>query len=174
MTTWDATSAECAVYTFKEGLLSRVAHDLRLRATRFSVRDEGDVVEVRVDATSIVYDAVMHDGAPAHEGLSPSDQRKVEATLRDDVLDTGRFAEIVFRATTVDRRETDVTLTGSLTLHGVTRPLTATARARGDRWEAEVTVHQPDFGIAPYRAMMGALKVKPDVRVVVRVPRDAK
>lgn len=172
MTTWDASSAECLVYTYKEGLLSRVAHDLRLRATRFTLRHEGDVVELRVDPASLTYDAVMHDGAPAREGLSASDARKVEATLRDEVLHTAKHPEVVFRAPGVRVGEGDVALTGELSLHGVTRPLKATARVRGSHWEAEVTVQQPDHGIAPYRAMMGALKVRPEVKVVVRAPRS--
>jgi hypothetical protein len=35
----------------------------------------------------------------------------------------------------------------------------------------EVTLHQPDFRIEPYRAALGALKIKPDVRVRVRIPK---
>jgi hypothetical protein len=31
--------------------------------------------------------------------------------------------------------------------------------------DARITVHQPDFGIRPYRALLGALAVKPDVVV---------
>jgi len=35
---------------------------------------------------------------------------------------------------------------------------------------AEVPIHQPDFGIKPYSAMLGALKVKPDLVVRCSVP----
>ena len=35
--------------------------------------------------------------------------------------------------------------------------------------QADVTLQQPDFGIKPYKALGGALKVKPEVRVSVRV-----
>jgi hypothetical protein len=38
---------------------------------------------------------------------------------------------------------------------------------------AEVKIHQPDFGIKPYTAALGALKVKPDVLVRVSVPRES-
>ena len=38
---------------------------------------------------------------------------------------------------------------------------------------AEVSLHQPDFGIKPYSAMLGTLRVKPDVTVVVSLPADA-
>ena len=45
--------------------------------------------------------------------------------------------------------------------------------ARLDSLLELVRLHQPDFGITPYRAMLGALKVKADVRVTIaaRWPR---
>jgi hypothetical protein len=35
---------------------------------------------------------------------------------------------------------------------------------------SEVRVHQPDFGIKPYSAALGALKVQADVTVKVSAP----
>jgi hypothetical protein len=46
-------------------------------------------------------------------------------------------------------------------------------RAEGDRWVAEMNIHQPDFGIKPYTAALGALKVKPEVMVRISVPRQS-
>jgi hypothetical protein len=57
-------------------------------------------------------------------------------------------------------------------MHGKARSIQTSIRADGDRWVAEVTVHQPDFGLKPYTAALGALKVKPDVIVRVSVPRQ--
>ena len=42
-----------------------------------------------------------------------------------------------------------------------------------DDWVAELKLHQPDFGIKPYSAALGALKVKPDILVRVSVPRQS-
>jgi hypothetical protein len=33
-----------------------------------------------------------------------------------------------------------------------------------------VVLNQPEFGITPYRAMMGTLRIKPEVRVRISVP----
>jgi polyisoprenoid-binding protein YceI len=63
-------------------------------------------------------------------------------------------------------------VTGNLTLHGQTRSVTATIREDGANWTTDVTLQQPDFGIKPYKALGGALKVKPEVRVTVRVPKS--
>jgi polyisoprenoid-binding protein YceI len=61
---------------------------------------------------------------------------------------------------------------GTLTLTGVSRPVTVEVRRDGERLVAEVLVHQPAFGIRPYSAMLGALKVKADVLVRVSVPAE--
>ena len=71
----------------------------------------------------------------------------------------------------VSRVQTRV-VTGNLTLHGQTRTVSATIREDGSSWTTDVTLQQPDFGIKPYKALGGALKVKPEVRVTVRVPKS--
>ena len=60
---------------------------------------------------------------------------------------------------------------GDLTLHGVSKPISTTTKKQGDRQVASIDLHQPDFGITPYKAMMGTLKIKPDVTVVLSIPQ---
>ena len=52
----DASTAEVLVFTFKEGLLSPLAHDLKLRVTRFSleVAETSDSVAAEFDPRSLV------------------------------------------------------------------------------------------------------------------------
>jgi polyisoprenoid-binding protein YceI len=64
-------------------------------------------------------------------------------------------------------------LTGELTLHGKTRPLTVTTRAVDGRQVAELALHQPDYGIKPYSAMLGTLKIRPELKLRVSVPWPA-
>ena len=52
---FDASSAECLVLTYKEGLLSAVAHDLRIRVTRFDVEASLSPPSVRAR-----FDAARH------------------------------------------------------------------------------------------------------------------
>ena len=113
----------------------------------------------------------MKDGQEDWEALSRSDREKIESSMRDDVLHVRRHPEIRFRSTEIiDRGEDAFAIRGELTLHGTARPIHAEARRVDRGWQTEVTLHQPDFGITPYKAAFGALKVQPDVRVRVVAP----
>ena len=61
------------------------------------------------------------------------------------------------------------TVQGELELHGSRRPIRLVVRRAGEELELEHRIHQPDFGVTPYKAMMGALKVKSDVVVRLRL-----
>jgi polyisoprenoid-binding protein YceI len=172
---FDASSAECLVLTYKEGLLSAVAHDLQIRVTRFDLDVEASPpsVRARLDATSLRVDGARHGGALDVDTLSDADRQKIEHNIVADVLEAARSADIVFTSTAVTPEGEGYRVSGDLTLHGRTRPLSFVARPEGDRLVAEVRIHQPDFGIKPYQAMLGTLKVKPDVTVQASVPRQA-
>jgi polyisoprenoid-binding protein YceI len=168
MPRYDATTAECLVYTFREGLLSAVGHDLCLRVSRFTVHVEDDAA---TSATSIwaEFDATS---LRATGDVSPADARKIERNAADDVLDARRYPSIAFRSTEVTREGTGARIVGTLTLHGVARPLAIDAVLDDDRWNAEVRLDQRDFAIRPYVALFGALRVRADVLVRIAVPRQ--
>lgn len=165
MTTYDASTAECFVLTFKDGLLSPIAHDLRLRVRRFEI-EVGAGVTATFDATSLVVDAPMKDGRENHGALTAADKAKIEGQIRDDVLHASRHPQVTFRAPALTLRDDGgYDLQGELTLHGVTKAITAHTRLVDGRQQLELTLHQPDYGITPFRAMLGTLKIRPDVTV---------
>ena len=171
MADFNQDSAETHVYTYKEGLLSAVAHDLKIKITRFSLKIEKGAVEGRWDAGSLIVASVMRDGHEA-TGLGQRDFDKIAHTIGDDILEARRHPEIRFAASDVSVAGERATIRGQLTLVGRTRPLVIEAKLVDGRWVAEVVLHQPDFGIKPYSAMFGTLKIKPDVKVRVSVPAD--
>jgi len=172
MAHFDAASAECLVLTFKEGLLSVIAHDLKIRVTSFEVDvEDTSSVRARFDAGSLRVASAMRGGVPDEAALSDGDKQKIEGNVRDDVLAVKKHPEIRFTSTTITPEGEGFHVEGDLALHGHTRSISFHARPEGDRLVAEVTLHQPDFGIKPYSAMLGALKIKPDVRVRCSIPR---
>jgi polyisoprenoid-binding protein YceI len=158
----DATTGECLVYTYREGVLSAVGHDLCLRVSHFTVDvGEGDVITAEFDATSL----------RATGAVSAGDARRIERNAADDVLRASRFPTITFRSTQVRRQGDRARIDGALTLHGVTQALSFEAVADATSWRADVRLDQRKFGIKPYTALLGALRVRADVLVRIRVPR---
>jgi polyisoprenoid-binding protein YceI len=168
MITYDPSNAECLVFTFKEGLLSPIAHDLRLRVTRFSIEvdDAKGAVAATFDTSSLRVETPMKDGKENPSALSDADRDKIAGQIRDDVLHSAKFPEARFQSRVVTRQaDGGYVLEGDLTLHGATRAITAQTTPSGGKQQLELTLHQPDFGITPYKAMMGTLKIQPDVKV---------
>jgi polyisoprenoid-binding protein YceI len=125
-------------------------------------------VTAQFDPASLRVQAALRSGRPA--SLGPDDRRSIEATIVRDVLRASRFPEIRFASTAVSARDGGHDVRGALTLAGTTRELSLAVRRRADRLETEVALRQPEFGIRPYSAMFGAIRVKPEVRVRVSVP----
>lgn len=171
MPSYDASQAKVHVLTFKDGLLSKIAHDLKIEVTKLDVEvDEGKVIAT-VDATSLRVVCARKDGRDAPGTLSGGDKSKIEGNIQKDVLDTRRHREIRFESTEITRDgDRNAVIAGTLTLHGRTQPITVRAKLVDGTWSAEFPIDQPAFGIKPYSAMMGTLKIQPVVRVVVEVP----
>jgi hypothetical protein len=166
MAIYDQNTAECFVFTFKEGLLSPIAHDLRIKVERFSIEVGESSVAASFDTSSLRVDTPMKDGKENPSALSDADKAKIAGQIRDDVLHSAKYPEARFQSRSVERRaDGGYDLAGDLTLHGVTRPLQVRTEAVGAGQELAVTLHQPDFDIVPFRAMMGTLRIQADVKI---------
>ncbi|MCB9659648.1 MAG: YceI family protein [Sandaracinaceae bacterium] len=174
MPKYDASSAEVLLFSFKDGLLAKVAHDLKMRVDDFSidVADDLSSVKATFQANRISVLTAMKDGRDDYGTLSDGDKKKILANISDDVLNSRRHPTITFESSSVREQGSTRTVSGNLTLNGQTRSVSATIREEGANWVTDVTLQQPDFGIKPYKALGGALKVKPEVRVSVRVPKS--
>ena len=168
----DAVAASCRVFTYRDGVLSALGHDLELDVGRFAIDadEERRTVDARFDASSLRVVGAQRDGAPLPDALGPDERSQIERAITREVLTAGIYPEIRFSATDVRAVGDAFEASGRLVLHGVERPLVVRAEWRGDRYVAATTIHQPAFGITPYRAFLGALRVKPDVDVRIVMP----
>jgi polyisoprenoid-binding protein YceI len=171
MATYNRSNAECFVFTSKEGLLSKAAHDLKIRVEQFEIRveDTSRAIEATFDASSLRLVSAQLDGE--EEELPATDIEKIHHHIVKDVLHSKEFPEVRFVSSSVEAADDGFRVHGALTLHGQTRPLSADIRAEGDRWVTDVPLRQPDFGIKPFRAFLGTIRIKPEVQVRVSVPR---
>jgi hypothetical protein len=172
MPTYDASTARCSVIAYKEGLLAAVGHNVRLEVDRFEVRIDEDGVEADFDAASLRAVCAVKDGRDDPGALSDKDKKTIAGYVRDDILEVRRHPKIHFRSVELDPDDDEITIEGELELHGETRDLELTAEREGDQWVARVRLRQGDFGIRPFKALMGTLKIKPEVDVELRLPAE--
>lgn len=158
MATAGPSDASCEIRTFREGVLSPVGHDLVLRVRSFRVDAAPGRIEGRFDA------GALEVAGP--DALSGGDRRKIEARVRDEVLDVRRHPEVVFVSTRIEGPRVD----GDLTIRGVTRSISFVARETGARLVARVELPLSSFGVAPVTAFFGALRVRDAVEVEIAVP----
>jgi len=171
MITLDADRAECLVFTYKEGLLSPMAHDLKLRVTRLTIELDDAELHARFDAASLRVVCAIKGGREAPGALSQRDRASIEDNISSDVLHSRKYPEILFDSTSLSLKEGRAEVRGTLTLHGRSRELVLSA-TRGDdgRYHAETRLNQPDFGIKPFTAMLGAMKIRPEVLIRLSLP----
>jgi hypothetical protein len=175
---FDASTAECLVFTYKEGLLAAVAHDLKIRVTAFTISaDEATRhIEARFDAHSLRVVGAVSGDRVLSEVLSTANKREIEANIVRDVLRADTYPEIhfvskaVLETTTRDGGKV-YTLRGRLSLHGHERMVNVRVRDNGAAFVGDCRLHQPDFGIQPYSALLGALRIKPGVTIRVTLPK---
>jgi hypothetical protein len=159
------------VYVYREGALSAVGHDLKLRIAEFKLEVGGEpMVQAEFRADSLRVLGSMKNGALDEGEPSPRDRRDIERNIAREVLEAGRYPAISFRSSAVEKTAEGARVTGRLELHGVVREIAFAVRLDAGRAVARVAVEQPAFGIKPYRAFLGALRVKPEVVVEVIVP----
>ncbi len=174
MRRFDQSSASCQVFTYKEGMLSPLAHDLRISVTSFFIEFERDFIRARFDPDSLRVDCAMVNGARRPDILSEKDRQEIDRNIRKDVLQTDIYRDIIFTSSAITRKGSGYIVDGELALHGKTREITLTAQKEGDFYTAEFRLRQPDYGIKPFSALLGAIKIKPGILVRIMVPaRDA-
>ena len=107
--------------------------------------------------------------AVVETGLGEEEVSVALVTARK-TLAADRYPEAVFAATTFTPAAGGGEISGTFTLHGETRPLQVHVDETGpDRYHAETTVIQSNYGIKPYTGFLGALRVRDAVDVVADV-----
>jgi polyisoprenoid-binding protein YceI len=158
--------------TARDGLAAQAGHDLTIEVGKWSaeleVADDHTAagLTVWVDMNSLV----VRKGTGGVKPLTDRDRREIAVSARK-VLRAGQNPLAIFRAPDF-RPEPGGggALRGSLTLAGTTRPLwLEVARTGPASYHATGSVRQSDFGIKPYTAFLGALKVSDAVGISIDV-----
>lgn len=163
-------AGKITVNVYREGMAAKMGHDLVLEATKWDGKVDinaddpsASSVEVTIDPTSLE----IIDAKGGAKPLSDKDRADIKKNITDKILMTSRNPEITFESTEVSGTAPNVKVKGNLTLAGNTQPVTLDARVDegSGSVSGKVTVKQSTFGIKPFSAMLGALKIKDSVEI---------
>lgn len=168
----DAAQSHFTVQAFAEGLFSAFAHDPVIAVQEFT----GDVqCELESMANASVTLTIKAGSLVVSDSTKESDRAEIEHKMRDEVLETDKYPEIIFvssnvTATKLTNGQFRARMIGDLTLHGATQKnlwlfAEVSINENGLRAQGEYALKQTDFGIKLVSVAIGALKVKNEVKL---------
>ena len=161
-------NASLQVRTYREGVAAKAGHDLIIEVTRWDATVEvsgepaGWTVALNADPRSLE----IREGLRGVKPLTDKDRVEIRKNIDEKILGSH---PIEFRSS--GARPADggrLAVDGELTMAGSTRPVSAQLSVdAGGAVSGTIPLTQSAWGIKPYRGLMGALKVRDDIEVVV-------
>jgi polyisoprenoid-binding protein YceI len=162
--------------TGREGVGSAVGHDLTIEVTTWSVQvdvPETGAADATVTARFDLGSLAVREGSGGALPLTAKDRDEIQKNARR-MLDVDRHPAASFESSRVAMSGEDSTISGVLTLHGKSAPVELRLReAAPGRYRATGVITQSAYGIKPYSAFLGALKVRDDIGVELELHADA-
>ncbi len=157
----DVQHSKLTVFVYKAGLFSAFADNHVINAPIASgtiTTASSPAIELVVNTTELM---------PLDPDLDAAKRTEVRTRmLGQEVLDTTKFPTIQFASTTIEPTGPDKwTVSGRLTIHGVTRAVTFPVARSDGRYRGETRIRQTDFGIKPIRIAGGTVSVKDEVKI---------
>jgi polyisoprenoid-binding protein YceI len=159
-------NASLQVNTYREGVGAKIGHDLVIDVTRWEATIDlaGDPAGSSIRLTADPRSLEVREGLRGLKPLTDKDRAEIRKTIDAKVLGG---SPISFTSRSV-RGGAPLVVEGDLTLSGQSRPITAElAVTDNGHVTGTIPVTQTTWGIKPYRGLMGALKVRDDVEVVI-------
>jgi polyisoprenoid-binding protein YceI len=158
------SSGRLRVHTYREGVAAKVGHDLVLEVGAWEATVEGAPDALAITLTADPTSLRVLSGERGVKPLTDKDRDDIRGTIDAKVL---QRRPIAFRSTAVRGSDAALDVDGELTIGTVTRPVSARLSVAGGRVTGTIGVVQSQWQIKPYRGLMGALKVRDDVEIVV-------
>ena len=158
-------NARLTVRTGKGGAAAKAGHNLLLEVTRWSAKLGDHAAELTADARSLR----VRSGSGGISPLGDEEKAGIAQTIDEEVL---KGTAIAFRSTSVARDGDTVEVAGELQLAGTTRPLTFTLHDAGGAVSGSARISQTDWGMKPFSALFGTLKVADEVEVAIEPRSD--
>jgi polyisoprenoid-binding protein YceI len=166
----DAASSQFTAQIGVSGALSVFGHDHTMAIREFAgeVRLTPGTIEPAWLRLTIKAASLAETGG----GFSENDRRKIDQDVHEKALEISKHPQIVFESASVAAKKLaegkfQLQISGTLTLHGVAKPVTIPAEMvlQGDTLTARGTfsVRHGDFGIERLSAAAGTVKAKDEI-----------
>lgn len=161
----DAARSTITIHVGKAGVLSFAGHEHWVTAPISSgVLDDSATprVEFKVDAAKMQI--------KPEPKVDEKTRMEIQRDMQEKTLQSRKYPEIVFRSGRITPQGAGLwTVEGTLTLCGVSRPVTARVRRDAGAYVSHVTIKQTDFGITPVTAAGGTIRVKNELQIDLRI-----
>ena len=159
------------VKTHREGLAKKVGHDLIIDVRDWSanVTVGEDPSDTQVTASAQVASLHPVEGVGGVKPLTDSDRSDIKKNITQKIITS---PEITFKSSSVKVAGNSATVSGDLTIMGRSQPVDIQLTESGGKIRGNTSVVQTKWGIKPFSAMMGALKVadRVDIEFEADVP----
>jgi polyisoprenoid-binding protein YceI len=160
-------SGRLLVNTTRTGLGAKAGHDLTIEVTRWHGHATVDTVVPANSSVTIQVDVgsfQVRQGTGGVKPLTGTDRAEIHKTLKQ-ILHTAQHPTITFRSSRFDGSAASFACDGELTIMGVTHLVALQGRVTDGRVVGGVSVVQSRWGIRPYSAFFGALRLRDEVKV---------
>jgi len=167
----DSSQSKFIAHALRGGLLWFKGHEHLVAAREFS--GEAQLNSVSLAASSLQLSVRTDSMAETSDAFTEPQKQIINKELREIVLEPAKYPEIVFRSSSVNGKSLgsgryDLKIKGSLTLHGVTRPIVIPAKVTvtGNDLRAvgEFSIDRSDFNVKATSAFHGMVRVRKRVK----------
>jgi len=141
-----------SVFTFKDGILARAAHDLALRMNQFQITLDGDRVTAVMPLEGLEVLGPVEGGVVQADRYDANQRAEVERTMHTDVLHSARYPTARYAGRAIAEGG-GFHVDGQLELAGRTTTLSFDVRRDGDVYRARFEIPPSRWGIQPYVAI---------------------
>jgi hypothetical protein len=162
-------NARLTIRTGRTGAASKAGHDLLIEVGSWEATldlEAQPALTLSADSRS----GRVLEGTGGVKALDDDDRANIVKTIDKEVL---KGCSIEYRSSEVDRRsDGSLSVTGELELGGRRGPAAFELAVDNGELTGEATVKQTAFGIKPYSALFGTLKVADEVRIGIQAKLD--
>jgi polyisoprenoid-binding protein YceI len=166
----DGRSSRFTVRAFATGLLAAMGHNPTIGIRDFSGEMTFSPEKLEAGSLKII---IKSSSLSVQDDIGAKDLREMEHLMNQEVLETAKFPEILYEASSISVTKMadmlySAALKGNLTLHGVSRsqPISVRVALLGSmlRASGDFTLNQSDYAIKLVSVAGGALKLKDELK----------